>query len=245
MTPTHTNKLGARYRYYVSHATLQKRTAEAGSVSRVPAPDIENAVVKMLRERLGADSNSDRPIPADDRDLVERYVGRVVIKRGAIEIGLAGDGDRPENRENISSANGGGHSAITITVPFSAMIPAAARGILHSPSPCPTMSSEGRDVLLAAIAKARSWIDDIMEGRAASFAEIAKREGKVERHIRLLAPLAFVSPRIISGIIDGSAPAGLTVTGLAKSLPCGWNSQENQIVSEHRHSCLGGQNSGL
>jgi site-specific DNA recombinase len=98
------------------------------------------------------------------------------------------------------------------------------------------MSPESRDVLLAAIAKARSWIDDLMEGRAASFAEIAKREGKVERHIRLLAPLAFVSPRIIAGIIDGSAPGGLTVTGLAKSLPCEWNSQETQILSEHRRS---------
>ena len=32
MTPTHTNKRGARYRYYVSHAILQKRKEEAGSV---------------------------------------------------------------------------------------------------------------------------------------------------------------------------------------------------------------------
>jgi site-specific DNA recombinase len=36
-----------------------------------------------------------------------------------------------------------------------------------------------------------------------SFAEIAEREGKVERHIRLLAPLAFVSPNIIEKIVDG------------------------------------------
>jgi hypothetical protein len=57
-----------------------------------------------------------------------------------------------------------------------------------------------RDVLLTAIAKARAWIADLAEGRAASFAEIAKREGKVERHIRLLAPLAFVSPQFVSEI---------------------------------------------
>lgn len=50
---------------------------------------------------------------------------------------------------------------------------------------------------LAAIAKARAWIDDIVDGRVASFAEIAEREGKVQRHIRLLAPLAFVSPKLI------------------------------------------------
>ena len=41
MSPTHSNKLGVRYRYYVSQAILQNRKAEAGSVARVPAPEIE------------------------------------------------------------------------------------------------------------------------------------------------------------------------------------------------------------
>ena len=46
MSPTHANKLGVRYRYYVSHAILQNRKAEAGSIARVPAPEIENARVR-------------------------------------------------------------------------------------------------------------------------------------------------------------------------------------------------------
>jgi site-specific DNA recombinase len=92
-----------------------------------------------------------------------------------------------ESPENVRDPKAGGRSANTITVPYTATAPAEVRGILHSPSPRPTMSLESRDVLLAAIAKARSWIDDLMEGRAASFAEIANREGRVERHIRFLA----------------------------------------------------------
>jgi site-specific DNA recombinase len=39
MSPSHSNKLGVRYRYYVSHAILQKRKADAGSVARVPAAE--------------------------------------------------------------------------------------------------------------------------------------------------------------------------------------------------------------
>src|SRR5262245_61113242 len=36
-----------------------------------------------------------------------------------------------------------------------------------------------------------------------------------------LAPLAFVSPRIVSGLLDGTAPAGLTVTaGQSWADPC-------------------------
>src|SRR6202040_3911255 len=44
MSPTHANKRGARYRYYVSHAILQKRRVEAGNIARVPAPEIETLV---------------------------------------------------------------------------------------------------------------------------------------------------------------------------------------------------------
>jgi hypothetical protein len=47
-----------------------------------------------------------------------------------------------------------------------------------------------------------------LRGQIASFADIAKREAQGERHIRLLAPLAFVSPRIIAAIVDSTAPAG-------------------------------------
>jgi hypothetical protein len=87
------------------------------------------------------------------------------------------------------------------------------------------MSVDERDVILTAIAKARAWIADLIEGRATSFAEISQREGKVERHIRLLAPLAFVSPRIIADIIDGILPS-IAITDLAKQLPYCWARQE-------------------
>ena len=91
------------------------------------------------------------------------------------------------------------------------------------------MRPENRDALLTAIAKARGWVDDIRLGRIASFAEIAEREAQGERHIRLLAPLAFLSPRIIAAIVDGTAPADLTVTGLAKALPYSWAEQEERV----------------
>ena len=90
------------------------------------------------------------------------------------------------------------------------------------------MSPERRDALLAAIAKARGWIEGIRLGRFASFAEIAGHEAQGERHIRLLAPLAFLLPHIIAAIVDGT-PADLTVTGLAKALPYSWAEQEERV----------------
>jgi len=93
------------------------------------------------------------------------------------------------------------------------------------------MTPETSEALLAAIAKARGRIADLVAGRAADFAQIAQREGKVERHVRFLSPLAFVSPWILASIIDRSAPPDLTVTALASALPFSWTEQERRIRS--------------
>jgi hypothetical protein len=52
MSPSHANKKGVRYRYYVSQALLQKRNAEAGSIGRVAAPDVEELAVAALRHQV-------------------------------------------------------------------------------------------------------------------------------------------------------------------------------------------------
>jgi hypothetical protein len=80
-------------------------------------------------------------------------------------------------------------------MPWAAPSFVAIKGIVHAPSTTPAMKPESRNALLGAIAKARRWIEDLRLGRVESFAEIAEREALGERHIRLLTPLAFVSPR--------------------------------------------------
>src|SRR3982075_1862450 len=54
MVPTHATKAGVRYRYYISlpHLYGESKTASVGSVSRVPASDIEDTVVNFLARRL-------------------------------------------------------------------------------------------------------------------------------------------------------------------------------------------------
>src|SRR5712671_5836771 len=80
MSSTHSNKLGVRYRYYVSHALLQNRKEEADSVARVPAPEVERLVLDGVRTHLLSTQLS---ISAPDRDLCHstsrkrrRYEGR-------------------------------------------------------------------------------------------------------------------------------------------------------------------------
>ena len=56
MIPTHATKAGIRYRYYASVPVLngEAKTASAGSVSRVPAADIEEIVLKSLEAHFAA-----------------------------------------------------------------------------------------------------------------------------------------------------------------------------------------------
>jgi hypothetical protein len=142
-------------------------------------------------------------------------------------------------RKQVSAADSADEAApgeITFTLAWTAPSSAAVKGIVHEPVGQPTMKAETRDALLAAIAKNRQWIDDLRLGRAATLAEIAAREGVGERYVRLLAPLAFVAPRFIAASADGTAPADLTVSGLAKSVPYGWAEQESKclpVVDRH------------
>jgi site-specific DNA recombinase len=214
MSPTHASKRGVRYRYYVSQALLQKQKAEAGEVARVPAPEIEALVLAGVRHGLA----SPEAEPAmSDHERIERHAVRVIIRSEAVEVHLVPPGGvaAVSSNETADSVE----LPVKITLPWAAPSFAAVKGIVHAPSASSPMKPEIRDALLTAIAKARSWIDDIRLGHVGSFSEIAGREYKGERHIRLLAPLAFVSPRIIAAIAAGTAPADLTVTGLAKALP--------------------------
>jgi DNA invertase Pin-like site-specific DNA recombinase len=223
MSPTHANKRGVRYRYYVSHALLQKQKAMAGAVARVPAPEIEALVLNGIRQQIV--SREGEPAMTD-RELIERHVERVTIQSQGVEVhfvphsGVAAAGSNELDRAQAPAK---------ITLPLAAPSFAAVKGILHAPAANTPMKPETRDALLTAIAKARAWIDGIRLGQLASFSEIAAREGQGERRIRQLALLAFVSPRIITAIAKGTAPADLTVTGLAKGLPYSWAEREREI----------------
>jgi site-specific DNA recombinase len=196
----------------------------------VPAPEIENLVLDGVRKHLASIGEVEHPTTIADRDLIERYVDRVIVKPQALDVRLVLASKAAAQTAEPGINDPAPRQIPTTTITLAWTVPRfAVKGIVHTPSARPAMKTESRDALLIAIAKARRWIDDIRLGRIASFAEIAEREAQGERHVRLLAPLASVSPRIIAAIVDGTAPANLTVTGLAKALPYSWAEQEQSI----------------
>src|SRR5262249_19847146 len=156
-----TNKRGVRYRYYVSHAILQHRQSEAGSVGRVPAAEIEALVLEGIRCHLASQEEAASGIT--ERDLIVRRVQAGTVKFGGVEVRLLSE--PPSNNTGAPVSDDSQSDSLpttVITLPWTSPGYTAVKGILHSPSAArPTLSSESRDALLGAIAKARRWINDL------------------------------------------------------------------------------------
>jgi len=109
MIATHASKAGVRYRYYVSQPGLhgEARTATLGSVSRIPAPEIEQAIVSALQEHITEQNSgaSDRDDPIKfDHDVLAALVSRIEVQRTQLVMSL-----KPTDRST---------EAATLSVPW-------------------------------------------------------------------------------------------------------------------------------
>ncbi len=209
MTPSYAIKKGVRYRYYVSCVLAQGRRQEAGSVARVAAEAVERIVLDAVRDR--------DPDPDAAAETIAARIGKATLGTRSIELQLVGDGDRPPEK---------------IAIPWSpqpfrrkrAMIAPANDG---SPGLRP-IRAEARTKLLAAIARARRWLDDLISGRAASIEAIAVREGVSERSTRMALSLAFLAPDIVQATVDATLPRGFGVSRLT-GMPASWAEQRKLL----------------
>lgn len=213
MTPSHSRKKGVRYRYYISQAILQSRKADAGQIVRVPAPDIETLIERFIRIRSGESQG-------DLRALVEGEIARITIQPNSISIELAA-------REGIQ-AEEVDHRQI-VNLPWSKKPFRAAKGTLWAPFTNPSVPENDvrhKEAVLTAIAKARRWTDQLMAG--ADLMDIAGREEKSERYIRMLIPLAFMPATRLRELVDGTAPK-TSIIELARAVPLSWQSNAAMV----------------
>jgi site-specific DNA recombinase len=67
MAPSHSNKRGLRYRYYVSRALLDGAPDKAGTPARIPAIAIETLVTETLRKQQHANSQAGSNYPGSGK----------------------------------------------------------------------------------------------------------------------------------------------------------------------------------
>jgi hypothetical protein len=152
MSPTHSNKLGVRYRYYVSHAILQNRKAEAGSIARVPAPEIESLVRNGVRRHLGSMRDGEPATATADRDFIERHVACVIVKPQALEVCLI-----PTSEASALTKHNGLHVMVAATLYLGTK---DLRAFCQTFDRARALTSSGR-ALTAAVVVTRPPVDDL------------------------------------------------------------------------------------
>ncbi|MGD9714165.1 MAG: recombinase family protein [Thermomicrobiales bacterium] len=165
MGPTHARKGGIKYRYYLSSALTDGRPEAAGSVSRVPAHEIEALVCQAVREHL------ELPGDLDDRAMIATHVTRVEVHLNELVIQIRhGDDESDEN-----------NAPTVICVPWQKQPTKRRREILLPSSDASNdtrpIRSETRATLIEAIARGRRWLNELTTDPQTKAETIAQREG--------------------------------------------------------------------
>ena len=223
MIPTHATKAGVRYRYYASTPVLhgEAKTASAGSVSRVPASDIEDIVVKSLKEHLvtkqGPSTTS--AVRLGDRDDLVQLVAGIVVH-----------GDRLIIRFKSVHADEASYSPDdqSLTIPWQKPPSKKSRQILlpHNASRSDVRPEhfERRARLVSAIARGRRWLDDVVSGRVTTVVELCAREKCSVRQANMTISLALLAPSLVKAAVEGRLPRGIGVERL-RDPPTEWSRQ--------------------
>ncbi len=229
MTPTNSQKGPARYRYYLSAPWNHCAAGNPGSISRVAASLVEDAVVAAVRERMpmlhggtGDSKVTDTDLELDDRQLIDAHVKRVIVSKQSVTIEFKVSGKSDEGGDDRND-----FVPEAVVVPLYVNNRKPRREIIRSGgSQDPIgLRSDSRQTLLLGIAKARAWAQELIQGRMAGTEEIARREGCSARYVRITLPLAFLAPDIIAAVVANAVPPNLGISRFTENLPLSWKQQ--------------------
>jgi site-specific DNA recombinase len=223
MIPTHATKAGIRYRYYASTPVLhgEAGTASAGSVSRVPAADIEDIIAKSLKEHFAANPDPSATVPHSlgDRDVLTQLVVRIVVHGDRLIVRFK-SADEDEASDSPDE-----HS---LTIPWQKPPSKRFRQIMlpHGASRRDVRPEkfEHRARLVSAIARGRRWLDDVVSGGVTNVAELCAREKCSARQVNMTISLAFLAPSLVKAAVEGRLPRGIGIERL-RDPPTEWSRQ--------------------
>jgi len=240
LVATHATKQGRRYRYYVTAAALRKQhrsdaDSKRGPALRLPAAEIESAVIRLLTDALrdrswlldtvapavgGVEGWEKMTVRADQlrrildsddaigrRGLLLDLVQRVVVQDRSIEIALraAALGSAPLPARQEPSDEP--------IVRLCRELVLAQRG----PETRLIIAGEGArapepdPALIKALAQAHRWWGDLLHGRYGTMRDLARAYDTDERYAARIIPLAFVPADLTRAILDGRQPPALTL----------------------------------
>ena len=237
MTPSHAVKNGMRYRYYISSVLIQGQPDKAAKLNRVPATEIEKLILSAVREYLAGKPHNkveaEGPHSLNDKELICAHVARVEVKPNHLAIQLPSKSDRDsaaQDRQHSAKKDEPVHlNSHVLVVPWKKTPSKRLREIIL---PLPTSShsdprpirAETRAKLVAAIAKGRHWLDELIAGTVTNVEQIASAENCTVRQVNMTISLAFLAPKLVQAAVDGRLPRGIGIANL-RDASAAWSLQ--------------------
>jgi len=81
------------------------------------------------------------------------------------------------------------------------------------------------DTLVRTLVRAHRWRRRLETGKAKSITDLAEQEKITVAYIAKLWPLTCLAPDIVTAILDGRQPRGLSVNRLLQTIPESWDEQ--------------------
>jgi DNA invertase Pin-like site-specific DNA recombinase len=225
MSPVSAKRPGGRiYRYYVSSATLTGAALEAGSLARASATRIEEIVwrrAERLGFRTGDDAAAQQLRHALQDVVVSRHRVRITFRRSALNEGAV-------DLEHVRTTAQNGEVLEVINDNLSWVVPAclSRRGLRSASGPGgngPLEEARPDKALLKALIRAECWKQALLTGEFPTIQAAADKEGIALTQAQRMLRHAFLRPSIKRLILEGRAPASLTLQRvMTRGVPLDW-----------------------
>lgn len=259
LTPTHANKRGRRYRYYVSSALLKGNEDNSGSTFRMPAGEVEALVLKRLKSFLESRAElsmalepCDLPArdievalkrssekaaqwpgmsPREQVDLVKGIVQRVTIDLEQITLTICPD----RLIEVLGLPNSSDRDLNPIVLTVAAELKRCGKGkriVIHNGA-----REEINRGLIKLLGDAFAAREILLAATAESLNAVEARLRTSKGRMTALMRLSYLSPEIIDDILAGRQPLSLgakRLIGLSKDLPYDWLDQRAHLGFDSR-----------
>ena len=251
MTPTHANKRGKRYRYYIS-APLLDRGSPGENPIRIPAVEVEGLVLDRVRCLLATHTDLVRrlaplqlnarqiegvlktaaslsqtwaSLPANEiRALVQDVVFRVALRPREIEISVSTSGLARRLATNLKVERDAFDDVFVLRVAAHFRSAWKGKRIIV----CEQIAQKPDSHCLKLMQEAFAARTLVLSESNESLTAIARRLGKCQVWLTGLVRLSYLAPSIVEDMVSGRYPVGLSAKEFlrrAKDLPLDWKQQ--------------------
>ena len=250
LVATHATKGKVRYRYYVSKALQHDPDADNTEGMRIPAKEIEAAVVNRMAESfddplalvssigIPLEVNDIRSILAKaeklagdvrnkDYAVVRSLLAKITVGPRAIDIEVRTEQLAKALRLSLPAD---ASSTIELTSQVRLTRTGLAVRLIHNNGRAATAGTPD-SALVNLLVLARRWWARLATGET-DIATLARTEGVNDSWVTRVVRLNFLAPQIVDAILEGTQPAALNATTLVSvEIPLDWNLQIDALIA--------------